>query len=46
MVQSSATSVRAYLASLPADRRATVAAVRDTILANLPKGFEEGMATA
>jgi len=43
MVQSSATSVRAYLASLPVDRRATVAAVRDTILANLPKGFEEGM---
>lgn len=43
MVQSSATTVREYLASLPPDRRAAVAAVRDTILANLPKGFEEGM---
>jgi hypothetical protein len=33
--------VEAYLAELPADRRATIGAVRDVILLNLPDGFEE-----
>lgn len=43
MVISSAKTVDQYLASLPADRRAVVAAVRETILANLDAGFTEGM---
>jgi hypothetical protein len=38
-----ATTVAAYLKSLPADRRAALTAVRDTINANLPAGFEEGI---
>lgn len=42
-MQSKATTVAAYLASLPADRRAAVEAVRKVILANLDPGFEEGM---
>ncbi len=33
-----------YLASLPKDRRATVAAVRATVNKNLPKGYVESMA--
>jgi len=33
-----------YLDELPADRKAAVAALRDTIVKNLPKGFREGMA--
>ncbi|HEY7106961.1 MAG TPA: DUF1801 domain-containing protein [Acidimicrobiia bacterium] len=41
MAQSTATTVEAYLAELPADRRATIGAVRDVILLNLPDGFEE-----
>lgn len=32
-----------YLSSLPAERRADVAAVRDLMRRNLPPGFEEGM---
>jgi hypothetical protein len=40
---SDATTVSAYLASLPADRRATVAAVREVIRANLDPAYEEGM---
>ena len=43
MVSSKATTVSAYLAALPADRRAALSAVRKTILANLPDGFEEMM---
>lgn len=43
MVQSKATTVEAYLAELPPERRAAIAAVRETILANLPAGYEEGM---
>ena len=35
--------VSAYLQSLPADRRAAIAAVRDVVNANLPAGFEETM---
>jgi uncharacterized protein YdhG (YjbR/CyaY superfamily) len=42
-MQSKATSVSEYLASLPDDRRATIEAVRATILANLDEEFEEGM---
>ena len=42
-MQSKATTVKQYLASLPADRRAFVAKIRDVVNANLPKGFEEGM---
>lgn len=40
---SDATTVSAYLASLPADRRASIAAVRDVIRANLDPAYEEGM---
>ena len=36
-------SVRDYLASLPAGRRAALEAVRKVILKNLPKGYEEGI---
>jgi hypothetical protein len=43
MVQSKATSVQDYLADLPADRRAAIQTVRDVILKNLDKDFEEGM---
>jgi hypothetical protein len=36
-------SVDTYLAGLPAERRAALAAVRAEILAHLPAGYEEGM---
>ena len=42
-MQSDATTVAQYLAELPADRRAAIAAVRQTILANLPVGYEEAI---
>ena len=42
-MQSKATTVAAYLASLPPDRRAAISAVRAVILKNLDKGYEEGM---
>lgn len=42
-MQSAASSVSAYLASLPDDRRAAIETVRKVILKNLDKGFEEGM---
>ncbi len=42
-MQSKATNVMDYLESLPADRRAAVATVRQTILDNLNEGFKEGM---
>ena len=32
-----------YLAALPADRRASLSAVRKVINENLPDGYEEGM---
>lgn len=38
-----AATVEEYLAGLPEDRRATVSAVRDVILANLPDGYVEGI---
>jgi hypothetical protein len=43
MVQSDASSVSEYIADLPADRRRAIGAVRDVILGNLPKGYEESM---
>jgi hypothetical protein len=42
-VKSNAQSADEYVASLPDDRRETVAAVREVILRNLPAGYEEGM---
>jgi hypothetical protein len=42
-MRSNATSVSAYLAELPADRRALVEAVRAVILQNLDPDIEEGM---
>ncbi len=42
-MQSKATTVEDYLAELPEDRRAAIAAVRAVILKNLDKDFEEGM---
>jgi hypothetical protein len=43
MATSPAATVDEYLASLPEDRRAAVATVRDVVRRNLPDGFEEGM---
>ena len=37
------TTVREYLAALPADRKAALEAVRRVILENLPAGYEETM---
>jgi len=42
-MQSKAATVRQYLAELPEDRRAAIQAVRDVILKNLDKDYEEGM---
>jgi hypothetical protein len=43
MARSAATTVPEYLESLPEERRATVAAVRNVILKNLPAGYQEAM---
>ena len=43
MASSRATTVEEYLAELPAERRAVVAAVRDVVLRHLPPGYEETM---
>jgi Domain of unknown function (DU1801) len=43
VAESDATTVDAYLAELPRDRRATVEGVRAVILEHLPEGFTEGM---
>jgi len=43
MVSSRALTVKEYLASLPADRRAAIATVRKVVRAHLPSGFEETM---
>ena len=45
MVQSAARTVEGYLKELPAERRAVVTKVRDVVRKNLPKGYEEGMAS-
>ncbi|MCH7871081.1 MAG: DUF1801 domain-containing protein [Planctomycetes bacterium] len=42
-MQSKAKTVDEYLAELPADRRKAIKAVREVILKNLPKGYEEVM---
>jgi hypothetical protein len=42
-MQSKATTVAAYVAALPSDRRAAVEAVRRVVLDNIDRGFEEGM---
>lgn len=42
-MQSNAATVAEYLAELPADRRAAIEAVRQTILSNLHDGYAEGM---
>ena len=41
MVSTSTTTPSDYLASLPQDRREVISALRDLILDNLPKGYEE-----
>lgn len=43
MATSAAQTVDAYLADLPEDRRAAISAVRQTILRNLPTGYQEVM---
>lgn len=43
MVSSSAPTVESYLASLPAERRAVMSAVRDVVRRNLPSGYRESM---
>lgn len=42
-MQSDATTVDDYLASLPEARRTPIAAVRDVVNAHLPEGYEERM---
>lgn len=42
-VRSEATTVAAYLKSLPADRREAIAALRKVIRKNLPTGYVEAM---
>lgn len=42
-MQSKASTVEEYLASLPEDRRGIVQAVREIILENLDEDYEEGM---
>ena len=42
-MQSKATTVQQYIASLPEDRRAAVEAVRKVILRNLDKDYDEAM---
>ncbi len=42
-MKSDAKSIEAYLAELPAERRAALEKVRQTILENLPAGYEEVM---
>jgi hypothetical protein len=42
-MQSKAATVEEYLAELPADRRAAISVVRQVVLKNLDKDYEEGM---
>jgi hypothetical protein len=42
-MQSKASTIEAYLDSLPEDRRAAINAVRDVILKNLDTSYEEGI---
>ncbi len=43
MASSKASTVGEYLEELPEDRREVISQVRDVILKNLPKGYEESM---
>ena len=43
MASSDAKTVKEYLEELPEERREVVSRVRDTIVGNLPEGFEETM---
>ncbi|HKI37172.1 MAG TPA: DUF1801 domain-containing protein [Gemmataceae bacterium] len=43
MARSNAATVEEYLESLPEERRAVVAAVREVVLRNLPDGYQETM---
>ncbi len=43
MVSSAASTVEAYLAELPPERREVMATVRALVNAHLPDGYEEGM---
>ncbi len=40
-MQSTATSIEAYLEEIPEERKETFSKLRDTILKNIPKGFSE-----
>ena len=42
-MQSKAATVAEYLSEIPVDRREAIKKVRETILQNLPKGYEEVM---
>ena len=42
-MQSKAKNVEEYLAALPEDRCEAIAAIREVIIKNLPKGYEEGI---
>lgn len=42
-MQSKATTVDAYIAELPEDRRKAISELRKVIKKNMPKGFQEGM---
>lgn len=42
-MQSKATSVEAYLAELPEERKIPMEQLRNVILKNIPSGFKEGM---
>jgi hypothetical protein len=42
-MKSSATTVKELLAGLPEDRRLVISTVRDVVLKNIPKGYEEGI---
>lgn len=43
MARSAARTPAEYLKSLPADRRATIAAVRDVVNRHIPAGYQESM---
>lgn len=43
MAMSKATTVPAYLAELPAERRKAIAAARALVRTHMPKGYQEGM---
>ena len=42
-MQSTAKTVAEYLESLPTDRKQTISSIREAILTNLPKGYQETM---